>query len=216
MENVLKEVTVPCERIPAIDGNHFPKNINVSPVNRCPLNNRILTRYEIAGTLSHIKAINHLKDCPGEYFLVCEDDVVFHHEKYFGWDLKKIIDDAPPFDILKIHNSTYDRLPEMYTQSSIHISSQVCYVVTKQGVEKITKQCRYIDDDTFVFDTDVPLAQADNFIDRLCTSYVYRYNFAGTDCTIDSTLHHSNDKNGRAETNQINFILEDIVNEAVQ
>ena len=73
MTNLLNNINVPNERFSAIDG----KNIDVKYIIKDFNLERPLNNGEIACTLSHLKIINNLKNVSGNYFMICEDDIIF-------------------------------------------------------------------------------------------------------------------------------------------
>jgi GR25 family glycosyltransferase involved in LPS biosynthesis len=212
IENNLKFIDITNFRIDAIDGKnniekYFSQKIDYE---------RNLSSYEIACTLSHIKAINHLKNENGEYFMICEDDISFENLKYFKNDLKNIITNCPEFDILLL-NKTYDteldnlynKWNDYYNLEDKHISSAVCYIITKKGVEKITKKMKYfIENDIFSFEN-IKLDVSDILLYKNVNTYVYKYNFISYESS-DSYIHNDHlYTHIENKIRELNYILRD-------
>jgi len=168
-------------RIQGIDGNDdVAKYISH--------NNSTITQHELACTLSHLKAINYLKMLDGNYFMILEDDVSFEYMKYIPHDLEKIIKDSPPFDILQLHKITRNAdIANTYIKWN-NIWGAACYIISKDGVNLITKQFQF--KDNILQNTSLPLSPADNLLYSYCKSYTYKYNIVTT-LDNDSTIHSS-------------------------
>ena len=183
MENLLSPIRIPNIRISAIDGNIY----NVEKYNNT------FTKYEIACTLSHIKAIHQLKQLSGKYFMICEDDVAFQQSYLFGESLSDIIRDAPPFDILIINKTWFDDLPDTYVKwidfykKDSFIYGTVCYIISRSGIDKLSSLTSY-DPETNNFDFRCPIDVADTMIYKNVNSYVYKYNYVST-LNEESTIH---------------------------
>jgi GR25 family glycosyltransferase involved in LPS biosynthesis len=180
MNEILRNITIPNRRIEAIDGKDDMKKIIDTQVNS----------FEIACTLSHLKAIHSLKDKSGDYFLIIEDDIHLKNINYFNINLSDIIKNCPDFDILMLHK-TYDKLENMYTNWNMmynkgpefHIASTVAYVISRKGIDKMLSLFTY---DTFTFYTKIDVA--DKFLYKNCNTWVYKYNFISSD-SEDSYIH---------------------------
>lgn len=167
MELILSQINCLNTRISAIDG----LNIDLSMFK---LLERPLTNYEIAVTLSHIKAINYLNNLNGEYFCVCEDDISFINISLFNHDLEYIIKNAPVFDILILSKTYNDKLNNLYTKWNEKIYGAVCYIISKKGINKIISFAKFYDNN---FDITKELSIADWFLYTYTDSYVYKYNY---------------------------------------
>ncbi len=193
MNNILKDINIKNERISAIDGKFNNVESIVSKLNL----NRKLSNTEIACTLSHIKAINSFKNEHGDYFMVCEDDISFSNLVHFrNVDLQKIIKSAPNFDVLLLNKTCryMDLFQDTYIEWRPIIYSAVCYIVSKEGVKKLTNAAKYISDDKFEFDTNVCdfFDVSDYYIYSILNTWVYKYNFISTSEDQDSTIHNEN------------------------
>ena len=183
MEGSLSPIRIPNTRISAIDGNSY----DVEKYNNT------FTKYEIACTLSHIKAIHQLKQLSGKYFMICEDDVAFNQSYLFRESLSDIIRDAPPFDILMIYKTWFDDLPDTYVKwinfykKECFISGTVCYIISRSGVDKLSSLASY-DPEKNNFDFKCPIDVADTMIYKNVNSYVYKYNYVST-LNEESTIH---------------------------
>lgn len=197
MTRLLNNVSIPNERIVAIDGNN---DLSIYRKNK----NSVRSNYEDACLFSHIKTLDYLNKLEGKYFLVLEDDINFNNTCYFNVDLKHIIENAPDFDFLLIHNinhlNNYDKLYIDWNDYPIPIASTAGYIVNKNSISKI------ID---FFKDTNT-ICQADEFLYRNCTTYVYSYNFVNTildDSTIGNDLNHPKVMNIKNEIEIIKYFL---------
>lgn len=207
MNKILKDVNVKNERISGIDGKF---NDVESIVNKLNLYKK-LTNSEIACTLSHIKAINSLKNEYGDYFMVCEDDISFSNLVYFNnIDLQKIIKNAPNFDILLLNKTCryQDLFEDTYTEWRPIIYSAVCYIISKEGVKKLINAARYISDNKFEFNTNVCdfFEVSDYYLYSILNTWVYKYNFISTSDDQESTIH-SNHLDFHKVSNKINLDL---------
>ena len=179
MEELLTNVSITNNRINAIDG----KKEDVSKYQK-----KFLTNSEIGCTLSHIKAINSLKDSSGEYFMICEDDISFDNLKYFNESLKDIINNSPPFDILNIcHNNSIEKELNLYNE---HLNNIIygasCYIITRKGINKFINEVGKYQNG--IFELYKPIEMADIFIYKYLKTIVYKYNFVETQFN-NSTIH---------------------------
>jgi GR25 family glycosyltransferase involved in LPS biosynthesis len=209
MENILLDITIDNYRISAIDGNNYDM------VNK--ISNMKLTRnfkfVEKACSLSHIKAINYAKNLPGNYFIICEDDINFFNLFLLNINLEKVITDAPDFDILIISKTFYGKLPEQYTKWISNIQGTVCYIISRSGLEKISSMVTYNSvTDTFIFNTEHVFEVSDLYLYTYVNTWVYKYNIASS-LDEESTIHsHHLDNHKRSSQIQLNNILTDLFN----
>lgn len=173
MEKILEKINVPNTRIKAIDG----VNEDMSPFNYLE---RPMTNYEKAVALSHIKAYSNLKNIPGNYFLVLEDDISLRNLKYFDYDLKSIIANAPDFDILQLQKTYHHPLDNLYSKWKKDIYSAVSYVISRKGLNKLLKLAEY-DGINNKFNIYSPLSISDFFLYNSLETWVYKYNYLSTD-----------------------------------
>jgi GR25 family glycosyltransferase involved in LPS biosynthesis len=214
MENILRNIKINNTRISAIDG----KVLDTSKFKPPHLSN-----YEIACLLSHIKAINYLKDIDGKYFLVLEDDVSLDNLKYFPIDLEDIILNAPDFDILTLYKTinppelhfVIDDLKNRYIDynkfDTIHMWGTVAYIITKDAIDRFIKFASC--DKNNNFNISRPLQVADLFIYKHLNTYIYKYNFFDT-ISNKSEIHQNhnefNDMHVSSSKLQLEFLLNDI------
>ena len=180
MENIFSKINIPNIRISAIDGKNY--NLTESTNLFHKMNN-----YEIATTLSHIKAISSLQNLDGNYFCICEDDIAFDNIKYFTNDLNDIISKAPNFDILLITKIYNIKLEELYTKWVPGIYSTACYIISKKGLYNFISHSSYNKDNNN-FNIMHPISVADHYIYNYVDTYVYKYNFINT-IDITSLIH---------------------------
>lgn len=193
MIKLLKNINIKFERFRAIDGNCI--NIKNIIFKKDCLQNRFFefcklsNKYEIACTLSHLKLLSHILNEDGRYFLVLEDDVNFENLKYFKYDLKKIIDEAPKFDILMLYK-TSEKIPDtLYKKWDFNYLGTVAYIVDKKNLIKI-KEYYNFNDKTLKLNCNLKFNSADKYIYRLLNTYVYKYNIISTNCN-ESTIHNN-------------------------
>lgn len=209
MINLLKDVKINNTRIPAIDGNNIEKykleNIKYT-------NYRELSKYEKACTLSHLKSINYLKNIPGNYFMVCEDDITFDNLKYFKKNLKDIIINSPPFDILVIQKTydkelknEYEKWIDHYNENPLtHIGGTCSYIISKSGVDKICNRVKYIENENkFLFNDKNDFHVADIYIYINLNTYVYKYNFISA--LINNSNIHNDHLDFHSSSNNFNL-----------
>lgn len=188
MENILKDLIISNTRIDAIDGNRDDVFNMINPIETDR------TKSEIACTLSHIKAINYLKNMKGNYFLVCEDDISFENITLIDSNLEKIIKESPPFDILLINKIYTNNLDNLYTDwneeasKGIMIWSTASYIISRKGIENICNKVSY-NNNIFNFNINY-IHVADLFLYKLSETYVYKYNFIST-INKSSNIHEN-------------------------
>lgn len=208
MEKLFTNLLIPNTRITAIDGQTYNFSKNIFNLNI----KRKFSNSEKACTLSHLKAINYLKDIVGEYFMICEDDITFENVYILDNNLKEIIKNAPDFDVLMLSKTYYNNLKELYTKWVSNISSTGCYIITKTAILKICSLIIYNDkDDTFTFNNvKIPFEVADLYIYMLLNTYVYKYNFISS-LDEDSTIHSNHIEHHKRSSNfQKSLIINDI------
>lgn len=176
MEKILEKINIPNTRIKAVDG----KNEDMEIYNYLQ---RPMTNYEKACVLSHIKAYSYLKNIPGNYFLVLEDDINLNNLKYFNFNLDKIIKESPTFDILMINKTHHNQIHQTYVKWKEDIYSTVAYVISKNGINKLINYVAY-NESKNKFVINHPLSVADYFLYNALETWVYKYNFL---CTEDES-----------------------------
>ncbi len=177
LEKILEKINIPNYRICAIDGIKLVRpNYNYE---------RTMSSYEIACTLSHLKALKFLSELSGNYFMVCEDDVCFNNLNYFTEDLEQIIKNAPEFDILMIHKIYLYNLDKEYIDWNEHInknglnyqiSGTACYIISRDGINNVLNKTENFD-------------VADIYLYKNMRTFVYKYNFISVQ-GLDSEIHN--------------------------
>lgn len=189
MESILSNINVPNIRISAIDGKteNVREYINVDTK---------MSNYEIACSLSHLKAIMHLSKMDGEYFMICEDDINFNYINLFEETLKDIILNSPPFDLLLI-NKIYDKkIIDNYIQwneeakkgHDYHIAGAGCYIVSREGINNVLKLFSYDSLNNIFNFKNNNFNVSDVFLYMNTNTFVYKYNFVNINC-FDSEIH---------------------------
>ena len=210
MNDLLSKIDVPNTRISAVDG----KNIDKYQFQNLKYTHK-LSDSEKACSLSHIKAINYIKNhnINGNYFMICEDDISFDNLQYFKKNLKTIIEEAPEFDILLIHKihdkelkNNYENWKDSFDESKLkHISSASSYIISRKGIDKLCKISKNpIDSDEFIFDNN-ELHVSDIYLYKHLDTYVYKYNYITT-LTDESTIHNNHLK-AQKQNNDFNLEL---------
>jgi len=191
MEHLLKNIDVPNTRISAVDGllekvEDYIENTETH-----------LSDYEIACTLSHIKALSYLNDCPGNYFLIVEDDVCVDNLYFLKDSLQNIISEAPTFDIMLLFktcftkfNSKYISWNEEYNKGlENHIAGTVAYIIHKEAIPKILEKIKYdFSTSQFIITKPFEIDVADIFLYKYTNTLTYKYNFFAT-LNEDSEIH---------------------------
>jgi len=214
MEKILSNVNILNYKIDGINSNNNELLDMFTDINY----ERKLNNYEIANTLSHIKAINYSNNLNGNYFLICEDNISFNNLILIDKDLETIILECPKFDILILNknysnctNATYVKWENYYKPSqNDYISSSAAYIISREGINKFVKFAKY-NDSFFKLDKKNNLDVSDIYIYKYLDTYVYKYNFITTkninnktDKIIDEKI--IDDKNNLF---QLNIILKD-------
>lgn len=207
VEDLLKDLIINSTRISAIDGNRDDVLSIIYPIETDR------KKSEIACTLSHIKAINYLKNMKGNYFLVCEDDISFENISLINSNLDKIIKESPDFDILLINKIYTNNLDQLYTNwneeanKNNMIWSTASYIISRKGIENICNKVSY-NNNIFNFNINY-IHVADLFLYKLSETYVYKYNFIST-INKDSNIHENQlDYHIKNCEFQLNVIQED-------
>ena len=192
IENTLENINILNERISAVNGNDDITKYS-TPINKDMDNN------EKACTLSHFKAYANLKKSEGNYFLVCEDDVMLDSIILYDINIDQVIKDAPKnFDIMILHalSTNLSLKPNLYSKKQSF--SSACYIITKTGVDKLNKIIDYNENqDKFMYTKEAGnLGITDTYIYKFVNTYEYKYNLVST-IYIDSTIRNVdiNDKN---------------------
>lgn len=212
MNNMLKNLNVQYERFKAIDGNelnidnidfasnylknYFLEFINIS--NNC----------EIACTLSHLSLLLKISEENGEYFLILEDDVNFNNFRYINCNLKKIIDNAPKFDILLLYKTSNIIPNNLYQRWDTDYLGTVGYIINKRCLKNFKDKFDLIDN-KFILKKNIKFSSADKYIYRLFKTYVYKYNLIDTGYE-DSTIHPKHLEIHKKSINKNNYELKNM------
>lgn len=209
MEKILKNIKIPNIRVSAIDGNNnnLDKIITIEK-------ERELSSLQIAVTLSHIKAISLLNNIEGNYFMICEDDISFKNLDYFNKDdtLEKIIKESPNFDILMLYKTCINDIDNEYEDwmnaynKGIHLYGAVCYIISRDGINKLNKIVNYIDDNNFKFLNDkIKFDFSEFFLFKNLNTKCYKYNYITTGDFI-STINSAKSFQDTSNEFQLNII----------
>jgi GR25 family glycosyltransferase involved in LPS biosynthesis len=195
MSEILKNINVKNIRINAIDG------LNSDIKTTCNLKNfKKLSNYEIACTLSHLKAIYTIanyNETNGNYFMICEDDILFSNVNFFNVSINNIINKSPEFDILLLHHIYADTFNDTYIKWADYeitspIASTACYIINITYAKKVSEMFSIDNNDNFIFKNNINcLDVSDVFIYKNARTYVYKYNYIKT-IDEDSEIHSDN------------------------
>ena len=212
MEDLLNNINIKNMRINAIDG----KNNNTKDFLHNIELNRELSNYEIACTLSHIKAINKIKDIDGEYFLILEDDVTFDNISIFEENLEDIIKNSPEFDILILYKTYLGKIDNLYVNWNDYyteypelnfIGGTVSYIISKKNIlKKLDNFPKYISDVSFRFINNRKFDVCDLYIYKFFNTFVYKYNYISTSLETTSTIHNNEELHKINYLHQMNII----------
>ena len=195
MEALLAKINVPNTRIQAIDGRKQSR----IPITCAGQAQNKLDSCDDACARSHINAVKHLHTLAGEYFMVVEDDVIFYNMALIPYDLRTIIKQAPPFDVLQIGKICLKELPDLYTKWDLIAGCQA-YIVSRAGVNRLYE---------LYFSRRILRTIAEYSIYMPCNTYTYKYNCADSLC-LDSNIHPSHiGSHMDSRTLQRNIILRD-------
>lgn len=188
------------KRIKAIDGRDI-KNKETDRIDNITFFNNYnnLTKYEIACTLSHLKAIieaynNNLKEV-----LIIEDDCSFDLLNIWDYNLENIIDMCPKnWEIIQLFSvNTFDldnkNIYFIEHKVGIESSSTVAYIINKKGIEKIINNIKpFITLGKKIKNNLFPrLGTSDNFIYDIATTYTINIPlFYPDNSKFDSTIHN--------------------------
>lgn len=189
MEKLLELIKIPNTRIPAVDGADVKLHDKIPSLTLSHL-----SVYELATVFSHIRAISYLSTLPGNYFMVCEDDISLKNLFLFKEDLKEIIANSPVFDILQIQKITYfkpiqdvySKWDDIYYDTGM-IPGAAAYIISKEGIKNFMTNVARIEDSKFVI-INKNIKVADIYVFLYVNTYLYKYNFINT-LDKDSEIH---------------------------
>ena len=189
MEKLLELIKIPNTRIPAVDGAEVTLHDKIPSLTLSHL-----SVYELATVFSHIRAISYLSTLPGNYFMVCEDDISLKNLFLFKEDLKEIITNSPVFDILQIQKITYfkpiqdiySKWDDIYYDTGM-IPGAAAYIISKEGIKNFMTNVARIEDSKFII-INKNIKVADIYVFLYVNTYLYKYNFINT-LDKDSEIH---------------------------
>lgn len=139
----LKKYNLNHTRIEAVDGN----DIDVDEYKKKYTINEQMNKYEIACTLSHMKAIKHSYDQGLEYALILEDDANFDYFPYKTDTLLELLEELKTIDgeclqlaniipkkEFSIYKNKFENKKMFKTSSAAGTQS---YLITKNGMKKL-------------------------------------------------------------------------------
>ena len=183
MENMLKKINIPNERISAINcsNGNIDKYSNLEYCDN-------MTNAEKACTLSHFKAFDNLRRSKGKYFLVCEDDVRLSSILLYNVKISDIIKNMNEegIEILTLHTlQNLDNLSlnsTIYSKKKKYAASSACYLITREGVDKLINVLEYTDKNGKFKKGEKykKIFPADSYIYNFVNTYEYKYNLIST------------------------------------
>jgi len=140
------------ERIEAFDGRNIT-NLREGEIqgykyiNNSKKNNN--TKSELAITMSHLKAIKKAFNNNYDNVIIMEDDIEFFLLSHSSIDFQENLNSLPSdCDILLLAHQHSEEFKIISKKEKEVRVSGVCYLVTKRGMEKLSK---YLDNQTFIF-----------------------------------------------------------------
>ena len=170
-------------RIRAVDGDNFTdlsrvKLDDIDVTNNC----HKLTKYEIACTLSHIKAIIFAWKNNMKYALIVEDDCSFIPIHYLKIDLIRDIINKKPKDcnIIQLHTQKCFNIEPKITFMP-HNEHKPClsalsYIINRDGMKDILTYVGYLSNKHIILNCSYGRSEADHFLYNNTTSYWIPYN----------------------------------------
>jgi GR25 family glycosyltransferase involved in LPS biosynthesis len=140
MNELFLQYDLQAERIDAIDGN----NINLDEYKQNYNLNSRMSKYEIACTLSHLKAIKTCYEKNLDYALILEDDITFDYFDYKKDTLKFLLEELGKVngECIQLCNIVNKKIFSNYaTSEKLLIKSDLdgaaAYLITKNGMKKV-------------------------------------------------------------------------------
>jgi len=167
------------KRISAVDGNQLETPNKISKVD-----SKAMTRYEMACTMSHMKAIKQAYDDGLAEVLIMEDDMFIDFITKWDISLKTIISNAPKdTECIQLHCINGDAINKMIQYKTRFCNwhcdnySTGCYYINRKGMKKLLE----LSEDQY--------DKADNFIYNNIKTYTYTrplFNHQANESTIQS------------------------------
>lgn len=215
MEKQFKEMSIDNKRISAITPEKLSTFLEDKPpffcgYSECRDNKCKDCHIEYAVLCSHFEAIKAGYNSGTEYFIVCEDDVIFP----FELDFSKIIERLPPsFDIIQFMNISaghtsyfyenfYKKKVDFITYTPI-TPSAAFYLITRKGAEQLLKT--YINKKTnkYDFKNCEYMRLADVLIFQSVFTFVSTFPFAIPNIQFKSQIHEHHFKAHKEATEMI-------------
>ena len=189
--------------IKAVDGKNI-KNINNGQFDYKNniinyINNGFLRKYELACTLSHLKAIKTAYDNNDEYSLILEDDISFSLVPLWDTTLLKIIDNAPKdwefISLYSLNKCSENKLYEYKDYYNYNCWGMAAYLLNRKGMETIINKLYNKSTNSFFLDKNLSRLRnsttADGLIPVLLKSYFTKQLFfcINNKDEMDSTIH---------------------------
>jgi len=205
-------------RIEAVDGNNidleeYSKNYNI---------NEKMNKYEIACTLSHVKAIKHSYDQGLEYALILEDDANFDYFPYKTDTLLELLEELKTIDgeclqlasiiprkQFPIYKNKFENKKMFKTSSAGGTQS---YLITRNGMKKMLDHFENIKKlevaDIYIYSV------TNNFITTPFFSYPFLKNDKGE--ILDSSTIRDNTKSAHATQTNSKILWDEYYQQNIQ
>ncbi len=186
MLEILDGITIPTQRISAVDGSKLSEDqLYSNYIFEPPL---MRNKIEYAVLLSHLNTIKTFAESDKEYALILEDDLSVEYVPLWDKKVSRIIDSAPNnWDIIMLNYVTLVALHEKYTYNdSGLISCCGSYLINKRGAKKLLEMI-YKDNKYVLLPNKIHTA--DNYIYSLLITYAYKYPYFTFPEENVSTIH---------------------------
>ena len=137
-----------------------------------------MTKLEYACLLSHLNTIKQFSESNNKIALIFEDDISLEFSVYWNKSISQIIKEAPKdWDIIMLGYSFCDiKNLKTYTKNTDKnsIFSTMSYIINKKSALKFINNI--YKNDKYILTTKYK-HQADNFLYRMNTTFVYKYSY---------------------------------------
>lgn len=195
MENNFKKYNLQATRVDAIDGD----NINLKEYKENFNINEKMNKYEVACTLSHLKAIKTSYDQGLEYALILEDDVEFDYLDYKKYSLSFLLEELNKINgeciQLSIIVSRKNFLKYANSDKLLikgELCSAVSYLITREGMKKVL--------DNFYNTKNINVSEHTIFkiVNNYITKPYFTYPFLKDECGTNPSFIRENNKSAHA------------------
>jgi len=175
MENQFNKFNINNKRISAITPDDFPEILEDEPPYYCGntcclLNNCNDCKFEYACICSHLKAIKEGFDEGLEYFIICEDDILFPFEINFDFLIKQLPQNFHILQMMVLDDKANELLYNHYKSTNelfvrfnpnLHFFSTGMYLISRDGASNLLNKMINKTSLKFDFSQSSTLKQAD-------------------------------------------------------